>query len=175
MNKIIVGIVLVVSLMSIFFLDKKSGSNEFVRIHIVANSTSESDADIKYQIKEKFIEYLTPIISKVGSKKDVIDVLENNKSNLEMIANSLLLKNGFIYTATVNINNEYCPDRVYNDCHIKSGYYDALVCTLGNGQGDNWWCVLYPPLCFVNTKYVSSAKGYVYKSKLLEIINKYFK
>ena len=70
---------------------------------------------------------------------------------------------------STKLNNEYFPTRAYDDLVLENGYYDALIIELGSGKGDNWWCVVYPPLCFADC-----TQKIEYKSKFLEIINKIF-
>ena len=82
----------------------------------------------------------------------------------------MLKKNGKNYVCTAQIKTEEFPTRVYEDLTLERGFYDALILNLGSGKGDNWWCVVYPPLCFVG-----EGTGYVYKSKLLAIINSFYK
>ena len=147
----------------------KQVETEYLRIHIRANSNSEIDQSVKYQVKEQIVLYLTPILSTVTDKKDATNKLEKELSNIEKIADRTLSENGFTYTSKAMIKNEEFPLRVYEDITLESGYYDALILNLGDGKGDNWWCVVYPPLCFVK-----SNAGYIYKSKIKEIIEKFY-
>ena len=79
-----------------------------------------------------------------------------------------MLKNaGFNYHSKVAVRNELFPTRVYGDFTLEEGFYDALIVELGEAKGDNWWCVVYPPLCFTGTENIK------YKSKILEIINSF--
>ena len=87
------------------------------------------------------------------------------------IADKTLKENGFEYLSSANINNEYFPSREYDGVVFPADYYDALIVNLGNGSGNNWWCVAYPPLCFVGED--TSEDGVKYKSKILELINKF--
>ena len=142
---------------------------EYLRIHIRANSNSQVDQDIKYQIKDEIVEFLTPIISSCKTKKDFQNKLNQNLSNIVGIANKILAQNNFDYKSSAKITNEYFPVRSYDNVTLENGYYDALIVNLGSGEGDNWWCVVYPPLCFLN-----SNADYVYKSRILEIIKQFF-
>lgn len=142
---------------------------EYLRIHIRANSNLNCDQDIKYKIKDSVVDYLTPIISKCNTKEDFKSKLQQNLKNIECIANNILAQNSFDYKSSASINNEYFPTRCYDNLVLENGYYDALIISLGSGKGDNWWCVVYPPLCFLN-----SNVDYYYKSRLAEIIKKYF-
>ena len=82
------------------------------------------------------------------------------------------MKNGFNYVSNIKINNEYFPTRTYANTTLESGYYDAVIIELGEAEGDNWWCVMYPPLCFVNKN--ENNMQIKYKSKIWEWINSLF-
>ena len=97
-------------------------------------------------------------------------MLKENLGELKKIADGILETNGYDYKSTVKLNCEEFPTRSYGELTLEKGFYDALIVNLGSGEGDNWWCVVYPPLCFVNGN-----APYVYKSKLLEIIDEFFK
>ena len=156
-----------------FNVQKSTDTNDYLRIHIRANSNSQTDQEVKYKIKEKFIEYLTPKVAFCNTKNDVVVLLQTEKLNLENLANDVLSQNGFDYTSNVKITSELFPTRTYEGYTLESGIYDAVVVELGSAQGNNWWCVIYPPLCF--TEYSSqSSLSYVYKSKIWEIIKSFF-
>ena len=140
---------------------------EYLRIHIRANSNSEFDQSVKYRVKGAIVEYLTPYIAECTTKEQAIAMLNIERENLEEIANATLVENGFNYTSKVAVRKENFPTRVYGDFTLEEGVYDAIIVELGEGKGDNWWCVVYPPLCFTATKNVS------YKSKIYEIINSF--
>lgn len=152
-----------------FFENQQNYKEEYLRIHIRANSNSEIDQSIKYKIKDEIIGFLTPVISCCNSKKEFEKVLKENLKNIECIANNILAQNNFDYISHAKINNEYFPIRSYDNLTLENGYYDALIVNLGSGKGDNWWCVVYPPLCFL-----SSNQNYIYKSRIAEIIKNFF-
>ena len=87
----------------------------------------------------------------------------------EAIAEKVLLENGFSYGASAKLIKEEFPTRVYEGATLLAGVYDAFILELGSGEGDNWWCVVYPPLCFAGGE-----QNIVYKSKILEIIRSFF-
>lgn len=161
--------VVVVFIVGVSVSNKPDYHTEYLRIHIRANSNSEIDQNIKYEIKDSIIDYLTPIISACTTKKDFEKKLTENLTNIECISNNILAQNNFNYKASAKINNEYFPARTYDNLTLESGYYDALIVNLGTGEGNNWWCVAYPPLCFLN-----SNANYIYKSRIYEIVKKYF-
>ena len=95
-----------------------------------------------------------------------------NKDQICNVANKTVSTNGFCYTSTARVSKEIFPTRSYDGVVFDQGEYDALIIDLGDGTGDNWWCVVYPPLCFVGGEV--TGKNLVYKSKLQEIIQKFF-
>lgn len=156
---------------NVFMFTGCSEKESVIRIHIRANSNLEEDQAIKLKVRDNVIEYITPLIADCNNSNDVKLTLENNLDTIENIANDVLVGSGFEYTSKAKINNEYFPSRMYDEVVFDSGYYDALILNLGSGTGDNWWCVAYPPLCFVGEEIGGQVK---YKSKILELINKYF-
>lgn len=139
---------------------------DYLRIHIRANSNSAVDQNVKYQIKDDIVEYLTPYLSEVESKEEAVEIVEEHSSELEKICVDKLKSLGFNYSANVKITNEYFPTRTYVNTTLESGYYDAVIVELGEAEGDNWWCVMYPPLCFVNN--FENSMQINFKSKILE-------
>ena len=147
----------------------KDYHNEYLRIHIRANSNLQADQDIKYQIKDNIVDFLTPIISCCKNKSEMQENINKNLSKIVGIANNILAQNNFDYKSSARLTNEFFPTRTYNNVTLESGNYDCLIVSLGSGTGDNWWCVVYPPLCFLN-----SNTSYKYKSRILELIQSFF-
>ena len=150
---------------------KTKAACDFVRIHIRANSNSQQDQTVKYAVKEDVTAYLTPLIAACESRADVMNAIGGRLSGIARTADERLTREGFSYGARAELKQEYFPARDYDGVTLESGVYDALILYLGSGAGDNWWCVVYPPLCFVNTKY-TDGQGIKYKSKLAEMIKK---
>lgn len=142
---------------------------EYLRIHVRANSNTALDQQIKYQVKDKVVEFLTPYIANCKTKKDATAMLEKSLNSIEKLSDELLVNCGYNYTAKAKLTNEQFPVRVYKGLTLDAGYYDALIIELGQGEGDNWWCVVYPPLCFVG-----EGQNYQYKSKIKDVINDFF-
>src|SRR5574344_1125880 len=148
-------------------------NSDYLRIHIRANSNTEIDQGVKYKIKDELVNFLAPKLSNCTTKKEVVDLIETEKILLENTADKVLLENGFQYKSKIKIDSEMFPTRSYNGYTLESGIYDAMIVELGEAEGNNWWCVIYPPLCFVNVSSTSSS-AVVYKSKILEIIKQFF-
>lgn len=163
-------VMLILILCGVFLLSGCNVSDNVVRIHIRANSNSAIDQEVKLDVRDSVIEYITPILAKCNNGIEVKAVLNENLSNIETIADSVLQSNNFDYVSRARICNEYFPSRSYEGEVYPADYYDALILELGSGKGDNWWCVAYPPLCFVG-----EGDGNIqYRSKLLDMISKFF-
>lgn len=123
-------------------------SKQILRFHVIANSDSEEDQQLKMIIKNEIIKYLEAV--PMGSLNETRTYLEENLVELEEIAAGIIEDNGYSYTAAASIENCYFPTKAYGDLTFPCGYYDALRIEIGEAEGKNWWCVLYPPLCFVD-------------------------
>ncbi len=147
-------------------------SKECIRIHIRANSNSEQDQAIKLKVRDEITSYLTSRLEGCKSKAEAKRTLDCEKANLVQIANQALYANNFEYKASIALKKEHFPDKQYGGYDFPEGEYDALIVYLGEGKGDNWWCVAFPPLCFVpNT---SNGESVVYKSWVKEMLDKWF-
>ena len=144
---------------------------QYLRIHIRANSNSEQDQSVKYKVKDNVVEALIPLLSQIESFEEAVQVVGENFSMIEQVANQTLQDNGFSYTSSAKISNEYFPTRTYENVTLEEGYYDALILNLGSGQGDNWWCIVFPAFCFTQTK---KSDNIVYISQIWEIIKSVF-
>lgn len=120
------------------------------RLHVIANSDSKEDQNLKYIVRDNLIQYMNSICSNSTSKNETIEIVSHHLSDFENIANQTIKDNGFSYNANVEIGNFEFPTKEYADISFPSGYYDALKVKIGNSQGQNWWCVLYPALCFID-------------------------
>lgn len=170
MKKIIfAGIALVAIVLAIVFIPKSQSNSDFLRIHIRADSNLDSDQSVKYIVKTAVVDYLTPYLTQATTKKKAIDIVKSHADGIKAVCDKTLADNGKNYTATVKVCAERFPDRSYNGTTLPAGVYDALIIELGSGSGNNWWCVVYPPLCFAGGN-----GNIVYKSKIAEIIRNFF-
>ncbi len=157
------------------FLPQKSGealSSDYLRIHIRANSNTQIDQEVKYKVKDEIVKVLTPLLCSVGSKEEAIKVVDENIDLITRTADCVLEENNFSYKSKAGIRSEFFPTRSYGELTLNSDVYDALIIELGNGTGDNWWCVVYPPMCFVPSE--GDGEEVIYKSKILEVIKNFF-
>lgn len=124
--------------------------NDVFRLHIIANSDLEKDQELKLKVRDNIISYMNNICKNISSKEDAISMAQNHINDFKLIADRTISENGFNYTSSVEIGNYKFPTKYYGDITLPSGYYDALEIKLGENLGQNWWCVLYPSLCFVD-------------------------
>jgi stage II sporulation protein R len=125
-------------------------SNSVFRLHVIANSDSEEDQNLKYIVRDSLIEYMNNLCENCTSKEEVIAISQEHISDFKNIAENTILENGFSYTVNVEIGNFEFPTKTYGDISFPAGYYDALKVEIGESKGQNWWCVMFPPLCFIN-------------------------
>lgn len=125
-------------------------SNSVFRLHVIANSDSSEDQSLKLIVRDKVIEYMSSISNNINSKDDLVVLLNENLSNLELIAKQTILENGYDYDVSIEIGKFSFPTKNYGDITLPPGYYDALRIKIGSATGKNWWCVMFPPLCFVD-------------------------
>lgn len=149
--------------------NEKNAEADCIRIHIRAASNSQYDQSIKLALRDEVVAHLTPILSSAQNKKQAKALLKKELHNLTKLSNECLAQNNIEYTANCYLSKEEFPARKYGELIFESGEYDALIISLGEGKGDNWWCVAYPPLCFVP----EGDGEVIYKSKILEIIESY--
>lgn len=143
--------------------------NDYLRIHVRANSNEQIDQSVKYTVKDEVVKFITPYAARCTDKQTAMEVIGGILPEIEKVCDRVLKQNGFNYTSRASVRAENFPTRVYGDLTLESGIYDALIIELGTGTGDNWWCVIYPPLCFT-----SGTADVEYRSAIYEIIKKWF-
>ncbi len=120
------------------------------RLHVIANSDTEEDQNLKYMIRDQLLQYMNSICKDCQSKQEAISIVEENKSTFEQIASDTIREHGYSYSVKINVGNFEFPTKNYGDISLPAGYYDALRVEIGEAKGQNWWCVMFPPLCFVD-------------------------
>lgn len=143
------ALILIIVLSAVSFKDSAE-KTEYLRIHIRANSNEQADQNIKYMVKDLVVSYLTPVIENAKSKEEAMELIESSKTTVNGLIDQFLKENGFNYGSKISLKKEEFPTRVYGDLTLDAGVYDAVIIELGSGEGDNWWCVVFPPLCFTD-------------------------
>ena len=125
-------------------------SNSVFRLHVIANSDSTEDQNLKYKVRDNVLEYMNSISNGVTSKEETIKIINEHKDDFYNIAINTIRENGFDYDVKINVGNFEFPTKNYGDISLPAGFYDALRIEIGEASGKNWWCVMFPPLCFVD-------------------------
>ena len=120
------------------------------RLHVIANSNSETDQNLKYKVRDSLISYMNDICKNASTKQEAICIANTHIKEFTKIAQNTIKKNGFNYKVKVTIGNYPFPTKTYGDISLPAGYYDALKVEIGEAKGKNWWCVMFPSLCFVD-------------------------
>ena len=128
-------------------------SEKIIRFHVRANSDSDEDQALKLKVKDNVVAYLKDAMKASDSKTDSITYIKEHLDDITDIADATIKNEGYNYKATAYMTNEFFPTKVYGDVTIPCGNYDAFRIDIGSSGGQNWWCVLFPPLCFVEGSY----------------------
>ena len=154
---IIIGIIIY-----IFFLNKtkvysdniQNGiAEEVIRFHVLANSDKDFDQQLKINVKNEIVKMLETMLKNSKSKEETKSMLIDNLTQINEKAKQIVKENGFDYDVKTLITKSYFPTKVYGDIRLPAGEYEALKIIIGSGKGENWWCVMFPPLCFVDATF----------------------
>ena len=122
-----------------------------VRLHVLANSDSERDQAIKLKVRDALLEKTVPLLSDCTSREEACAILEANQEELCRIAEEVVRTEGYDYPVTLLLGEEEYPERTYDSVCFPSGQYTSLRVCIGDAEGQNWWCCLFPPLCLSNS------------------------
>lgn len=142
-----------------------------IRVRIIANSNSINDQNEKNVIKKEIQMYLEELLKDSSSKEETKKIIESNIKGINSRIKNTINKMGTNTIYKVNYGNNFFPKKEYNGVSYESGFYESLVITLGEGKGNNWWCVLFPPLCLIDED--DNSNQTEYKLYISEIIEKY--
>ena len=163
-------------------------ADKVVRLHILANSDSEEDQALKLRVRDRVLERATELLEQTGDRREAADVLQSHLPELERIAAEEISDCGYEYDVTAEVANTMFPTKEYDGFTLPAGEYLALRIIIGEGNGHNWWCVVFPPLCAQTTTDVAETamaaglgeedvgliteqEGYVLKFKSVELWN----
>lgn len=124
--------------------------NSVLRLHIVANSNSDADQNLKLKVRDRIIAESSYLFKDTNSPKEATEIASANLEKICAIAEDEIKKQGFSYTVNAKLGTFPFPTKTYGDITLPSGKYDALKIEIGESKGENWWCVMYPPLCFTD-------------------------
>ena len=170
-------ILISLSLISIIYCFSKRSDeqvvipNEAIRFRVLANSNSVDDQFIKNEVTKEVQDYLFTILKNVDTISESRLAIRSNISTIEKKVNDFLLNENYSNKFSINYGYNYFPKKTYNGVKYNEGNYESLLITLGEGEGNNWWCVLFPPLCLMDAQESNEVE---YKFFVKELIDKYF-
>lgn len=162
--------------------------DDVLRLHVIANSDSAEDQNIKLLVRDRLLEVGAFCFENAENREQAVQAVQNACETLTNAANRVLAANGFSYTATVTVKEEYFDTRAYEDITLPAGRYLAVCAVLGEGEGKNWWCVMFPPLCLPavtaiegdyalfddeNGMVLAAENGYEIRFKIVELFEKW--
>jgi len=181
---IIISIIYIISYHSISreaYMDIK---NEVIRLHVRANSDTKEDQALKMKVRDRILHATKPLFENSKSIEETRTIIRDNLDNIKSIAEETIKEEGKDYKVNVYFGMENFPTRKYGEYVFPAGEYEALLVTIGEGKGQNWWCVMFPPLCFVEMDHGVAANveddtllagenpPLILKSKVVEILQR---
>ena len=124
--------------------------NSVFRLHVIANSDSKEDQNLKYIVRDKLLQYMNSYLSNTSTKEDAIKIANEHLDEFKQVAINTIKEQGYSYNVNVKVGNFEFPTKTYGDISLPAGFYDALRVEIREAKGQNWWCVMFPPLCFVD-------------------------
>lgn len=168
-------IILILSIISIYiFIGYKFSDieipEEALRIRILANSNSDYDQSVKNNVKEEIQDYVYNLLKDTKDIDEARKIINSNLNSISLLTSKNLESQNYNLPFKINFGLNYFPKKEYKGIKYKEGYYESLLITLGSGKGDNWWCVLFPPLCLLEAEESTEVE---YTTVVSEILKKY--
>ncbi|MDF2929189.1 stage II sporulation protein R [Anaerospora sp.] len=134
-------------------------NGDLIRLHVLANSDHPEDQELKLKVRDAVIAYLAPFLSKAGSAVEAREMINARKHEIIATAQEVVRNNGAAYNVDLQEGIFEFPVKAYGDLVLPAGKYEAVRILLGEAQGKNWWCVLFPPLCFIDAANATAVPG----------------
>lgn len=128
----------------------KDLSESVFRLHVLANSDAPDDQSLKYKVRDNVLSYMNNLCLNTITKEEAIKIARSHQDEFYEIAKQTIIDNGYDYEVNIKIGIFDFPTKQYGDISFPAGSYDALRIEIGEAKGQNWWCVMFPPLCFVD-------------------------
>lgn len=125
-------------------------ASKLIRFHVIANSDDKIDQGLKLKVRDAVLKYISPKLVDCKSIEESRRIINSEDKNIEKIAETIIKENGFKYSVVTALSQEYFPVKTYGNITLPQGKYEAYRIIIGTGSGQNWWCVMFPPLCFVD-------------------------
>lgn len=145
---------------------------EAIRFRVLANSNNSYDQKVKMKLSIELQKEIQELLKETKNIKEAKQIINNNMELLNMKIKEILRKENYKDDYKLSFGNTFFPEKKYKDIIYEKGYYDTLLITLGKGEGHNWWCVLFPPLCLMEAEETNTGKT-EYKFFIKEILDKY--
>ena len=142
-----------------------------IRLRVIPNSNTSLDQNMKNQVKKYLEQDTYKKLENINNINDARKIINNNLDNIDKSINNIFKKNNYNMDYNINFGYNYFPEKEYKQVKYKEGYYESIVITIGDGKGDNWWCILFPNLCLVD---LENNEQIEYKSWVAEKLNKIF-
>lgn len=149
----------------LFLLQKNASTNSFtlgsgklIRLHVLANSDSSSDQLLKLKVRDAVISHLKTRLNKAETIESAQQVIKESEKTIQHIAQDVIYTSGYKYPVDVAFGLHYFPVKSYGDLVLPAGQYEAVRILIGKAEGSNWWCVLFPPLCFVDITHATAVR-----------------
>ncbi len=146
---------------------------EAIRFRVLANSNSEEDQKIKEYVRDDLQKELYETLKDTTSIQEAKEIILKNLDTYDTIVKNTLKAHNYQMPYTIDYGNHYFPQKVYKGIPYQAGSYESLLVTLGNGEGNNWWCVLFPPLCLLEAEETTTSEVQ-YKFFVSEILDRFF-
>ncbi|WP_297630179.1 stage II sporulation protein R [uncultured Clostridium sp.] len=124
--------------------------DKLIRFHVLANSNSDEDQELKLKVKDEVIKYMEPILKESENLAMSRELLKENEDKIMNIAKSIIKSEGYDYEVKIELKKENFPEKIYGNIILPQGEYEAFRILIGDYKGENWWCVMFPPLCFTD-------------------------
>ena len=144
-----------------------------IRVRVIANSNQIHDQSMKMKVKEYIEKTVSPLLIDAGSVEAARGIIDSQINSLEQGIKELFEENGYDQKFLIHFGDNYFPEKEYKGTHYEAGAYESLVVTIGEGEGDNWWCVLFPPLCLLEAS-ESDTDDVQYRFFVQEMLDKIF-
>jgi stage II sporulation protein R len=129
---------------------QKDIASKVIRFHVIANSDSKSDQALKLKVRDKVLQYMQPKLKNSKSIEESREIIRKNDNEIAVIARDVVKESKYNYAVKTTLSNENFPIKTYGNITLPQGKYEAYRIVIGKGEGQNWWCVMFPPLCFVD-------------------------
>jgi len=125
-------------------------AGKLIRFHVIANSDDKIDQNVKLKVRDAVLKYISPKLKECKNIGESRKILKAENKNIKKIAQTIIKRNGFKYSVSTALSQENFPVKTYGNITLPQGKYEAYRIIIGKGTGQNWWCVMFPPLCFVD-------------------------